>query len=142
MILFPLLLCLVVPVWMWYLGRTYRNGNVPYRKSKGIRYRSKRAAASEEAWVFANDLYFNMLRMCGINMVLIAFVLFIPVMIRAAGLVWLLCAILIPFQLVGGFLLTGLFTEMMTRRFYDADGIFLHDQSEEEEAAGGEGFPE
>ena len=60
--LIPLILCLIVPVWMWYLGKKYRNGNVPFGKEKGIRYRSKRASASEQAWVFANDLYFNISR--------------------------------------------------------------------------------
>ena len=133
MILFPLLLCLVVPVCMWYLGRKYRNGGVPYGKKKGIHYRSKRAVKSEQAWVFANDLYFNMLRMCGINMGLIAIVLYVPVILKANHLLWLLCTVLIPIQLIGGFLLPWVFTDMMTRRYFDSEGVLINVESDEEE---------
>ena len=130
--LIPLILCLIVPVWMWYLGKKYRNGNVPFGKEKGIRYRSKRASASEQAWVFANDLYFNMLRMCGINMGLIAVALYLMVFFKADHLIPLLCVILIPIQLIGGFLLPWIFTGVMTRRLFDSDGILLDGDVDEE----------
>ncbi len=133
MILLPLLLCLVVPVWMWYLGRTYRNGGVPYGKKKGIRFYSKRASASEQVWIFANNLYFNMLRMCGINMGLIAVVLFVAAILKMEHLLWPLCAVLIPVQLIGGFLLPWIFTEWMIRRLFDSKGILISEDSENAE---------
>ena len=61
MIVVQSVLCLVIPVLMWYLGKTFRNGAVPYKKEKGVRFRSKRALASEQSWTFSNDLFFNSL---------------------------------------------------------------------------------
>ena len=133
MIFLLLIFCLAVPAGMCCLGRTYRHGGVPYGKTKGIRFHSKRAAMSEQAWNYANNLYFNMLFMCGINVGLIAVVLYFCVMRTAPSLLWLLCLVLILVQLVGGFLLPHLFTEMMLRRTFDSEGNMIPDSSEADE---------
>lgn len=141
MSILQLLLTLVVPFFMWRSGRTLRNGNVPYKKKKGVRYSTKRAKASEEAWTFANDLYFNMLRMSGINLGLISIVLFIIVVFKAEELLWTLVIVLLAVQLVAGWILPGLFTELFLRKSFDGQGKLIaeedtEDMEEAEESAG------
>ena len=133
MIVFQLLLCLVIPAVMWYFGSTFRNSRISYGKKKGVRFLSKRALLSEEAWVFANNLYFNILRMCGINLGMTAVVLYICVKVSAPSLLWVFCGILIAVQLAGGLLLPYAFTEIMLRRVFDSEGNLISDLSDEDE---------
>ena len=138
MSILQLLLTLVVPFFMWRMGRTLRNGNVPYKKKKGVRYSTKRAKASEEAWTFANDLYFNMLRMSGINLGLISIVLFIIVVFKAQELLWILVIVLLTVQLVAGWILPGLFTELFLRKTFDGQGKLIAQEDTEETEEGAE----
>ena len=132
MIVFQMFLALLVPVVMWYLGGKFRNGAVPYRKEKGIRFRSKRALKSGEAWHYANHLFFHLLRVCGINLGLISCVLFIPVYLKAPRQMWTLCISLFVLQTVAGFLLPWLFTEWMLRRTFDENGVLYGSEEEEQ----------
>ena len=131
MIVVQSVLCLVIPVLMWYLGKTFRNGAVPYKKEKGVRFRSKRALASEQSWTFSNDLFFNLLRMCGINLALISIVLLVPVFLKAPRLLWTLVITLLIVQLAGGFLLPWIFTEMTLRKNFDESGVLRGNESED-----------
>ena len=139
MSILQLLLTLAVPFFMWRMGRTLRNGNVPYKKKKGVRYSTKRAKASEEAWTFANDLYFNMLRMSGINLGLISIVLFIIVVFKAEELLWILVIVLMTVQLVAGWILPGLFTELFLRKTFDGQGKLIAQEDTEDTEEAGEG---
>lgn len=138
MSIIQLLMTLIVPFLMWRMGRTLRNGNVPYKKKKGVRYSTKRARASEEAWTFANDLYFNMLRMSGINLGLISIVLFAIVVFKAEELLWTLVIVLLAVQLLAGWILPGLFTELFLRKTFDGQGNLITEEEETEEAGEGD----
>ena len=138
MSIIQLLMTLIVPFFMWRMGRTLRNGNVPYKKKKGVRYSTKRARASEEAWTFANDLYFNMLRMSGINLGLISIVLFAIVIFKAEELLWTLVIVLLAVQLLAGWILPGLFTELFLRKNFDGQGNLITEEEETEEAGEGD----
>ena len=138
MSIIQLLMTLIVPFFMWRIGRTLRNGNVPYKKKKGVRYSTKRARASEEAWTFANDLYFNMLRMSGINLGLISIVLFAIVVFKAEELLWTLVIVLLAVQLLAGWILPGLFTELFLRKTFDGQGNLITEEEETEEAGEGD----
>lgn len=133
MIFLQLILSLLIPALMWHLGRNYRNGKVPYLKEKGIRYRSKRSAASEEAWNYANHLFFSMLFTAGINTGLMSAIMFIPVFLKAPDQLWILCGALIAVQAVAGFLLPALCTEVFLRRAFDRDGHSILSEEDEED---------
>ncbi len=130
-----LLITLIVPFFMWSRGRKLRNGNVPYKKKRGVRYSSKRAKTSEAAWTFANDLYFNILRMSGINLALISIVLFIIVVLKAQDLLWTLVFSLLSVQLLAGLILPAVFTELFLRRTFDDQGNLIRKENEEDDDA-------
>ena len=133
MIFLQITLSLVIPLLMWHLGRNYRNGKVPYLKERGIRYYSKRASASEEAWNYANHLFFSMLFTAGINTGLISVIMFIPVVFKAPAQLWILCGALVTVQAVAGFLLPALCTEAFLHKVFDRDGQRIHSEDEEED---------
>lgn len=123
---------------MWHTGSKYRNGNVAYKKKEGIRYSSKRAVSSPEAWTFANDLYFNMLRAAGMNVGLISAVLFWIVVLKA-GHGWVISFSLLVVQLLGGILLPRIVTEMILRRNFDKLGMAVDEEAHDEEDDENEG---
>lgn len=132
MIVIQMIICLTIPIMMFVFGSTKRNGNVPYLK-KGISYRIGRAKASEEAWTFANDLFFNMLRMSGINISLISFLFLVLVKWKYDEQLWVLCISLLVLEICAGLTFPLLFTHVMMKHTFDKNGVLLHLNEDHEE---------
>lgn len=132
MVLLQLLISLIVPAGMIFIGRKNRRSLPEYGK-KGFSYFSKRALSSPEAWTEANKLFASLLFASGMNIGIISFVFFVIVLILI-GPSWVLCITLLLTQLIGSFVLIVAVTEAMLRRLYDEYGALCEDSEEAEES--------
>lgn len=131
MVLLQLLISLIVPAGMIFVGRKNRR-SIPEYGKKELSYFSKRASSSPEAWTESNRLFASLLFASGINIGIISFVFFVIVLILR-GPSWVLCITLLLTQLIGSFVLIVAVTEAMLRRLYDENGELREDSEETEE---------
>ena len=95
-----LVLSLVIPVVLISGGRKYIRNMPAYGEKRFLRFHSRRAAVSEEAWNFANNLYAHMLYSSGISIGAVT-VIFFLVASRYIHHTWILCFSLMAVQLAG-----------------------------------------
>lgn len=117
-----LVLSLVIPVVLISGGRKYIRNMPAYGEKRFLRFHSRRAAVSEEAWNFANNLYAHMLYSSGISIGAVT-VIFFLVASRYIHHTWILCFSLMAVQLAGSIMLPAAVCEFMLRRTYGKDGL-------------------
>lgn len=132
MIVLQLILSLIIPAVLIVGGRRYIKDQPAYGEKRFLRFHSKRAAASEEAWHFVNNLYAHMLYGSGLSIGGVT-VIFFLVASHYVTHRWILCISLIIVQIVGSIVLPALTAYFMLRRMYDKDGLPTEPDPDDEE---------
>ena len=139
MIILQLILSIIIPAVLVIGGRRYIRNLPAYGEKRFFRFHSRRAAASEEAWHFANNLYAHMLYTSGLSIGVITVVFFL-VASHYTSHTWIMCISLIVVQIAGSIVLPAAVADFMLRRTYDKNGELIeNDQDDEPDENNAEG---
>lgn len=120
MILIQIVIAVLIPAAMIVCGRRLGK-NIPEYDSRGFAFKTRAAKLSEEAWIYGNKLFANMLFTTGINVIIVAALFMMVAVLAADANGWMLACVMAVIEAVS-VLLPVIVTNRMILMNYDENG--------------------